>query len=79
MIWKCMWCYKEIEHLRTPGDEVCDDLLCPECEEKDFRVLVKEWEETSRATYDPQDDPLTGDMRRAVKLLTERYNALRAR
>lgn len=35
MIFMCRWCRGEILHLRTKGDEVCEDLICPACAEKD--------------------------------------------
>ena len=31
MIWKCNVCHEEIEALRTPGDEINNNFICPRC------------------------------------------------
>jgi len=31
MIFKCNLCADEMKNLRTPGDEINDNLICPDC------------------------------------------------
>ena len=56
MIYKCKWCGSEITHLETDGDEVCNDLICPECAERDWKDWEKEvqdrYENSEKVAYD---------------------------
>ena len=41
MIYKCNMCHDEIEHLRTDGDEINDNFICPGCAEEIKETLKK--------------------------------------
>ena len=51
MIYKCRWCRKEINNLRTPGDDVCHKFVCRECADLDRKDWQKE------ILKDPNPDP----------------------
>lgn len=48
MIYKCMWCKCEIGNLKTDGEEVCEDFLCKDCADKDYRKWQEEVEKAPR-------------------------------
>ena len=41
MIFKCAWCKELMPFLNTPGDEINDSLICPECCKHIKEILKK--------------------------------------
>ena len=42
MIYKCMWCKREIRRIETGGDEICYDFMCDECAEQDYKKYPRD-------------------------------------
>lgn len=57
MIYICNHCRKEMKDLKTPGDEVQENLICPVCSKKIKDLLMKarevqiEWAQHVRRMY----------------------------
>jgi hypothetical protein len=52
MIYCCNLCNEQIENLRTPGDEINDNLMCPNCAEDIRQQLEKTKRMILEAQYD---------------------------
>ena len=42
MIYKCMWCKREIRRIEIRGDEICYDFMCDECAEQDYKKYPRD-------------------------------------
>lgn len=54
MIFICKWCGRDLTHLKTDGDEVCEDFICQECLEAE-RIFEPIEEEDG-------ENPVQGDV-----------------